>query len=101
MKLKLTLAAIASSVFLLTGCVAITSVSIDNPVAKSKGEKLTAESSAVGVLSLTVPNATRLEGEALERLNDQGATKNVTSRLQVRNWFGFVQVYKVVVTGEK
>ena len=84
----------------LTGCVGITSVSLDNIAAKSKGEKLVAESSGVGILTLTVPNANRLEAEALDRLRELGATKNVTSRLQMRN-FMVVQLYSVVATGEK
>ena len=93
------LVGLACGIF-FTGCVAITSASVDSVVGKG-GPKVMAEAGGVGILSLTVPDVKALEGAALDKLRSQGATKNVTSRLQMRNWFGFVQVYQVMLTGEK
>ena len=86
--------------FFLTGCVVLSSTSVDNVVAKS-GPKAIADTSAIGILSLTLPDVNALEVAALGKIQGQGAVKNVTTRLEMRNWFGVVQVYKVTITGEK
>ncbi|MBF0441886.1 MAG: hypothetical protein HQK54_08285 [Oligoflexales bacterium] len=88
-----------AAALLLSGCVSMTSVTISDMVSKA-GTPVTVEKSAVGIMSLTVPSASGLEAAALKELRDKGAVKNVTTRLQMRNWV-FVQVYGVVATGEK
>lgn len=82
-----------------TGCISISGAGISN-VNSKKGKKVWAEASSMGILSLTVPNAKKLEMTALNKLVAKGATKNITTRLQMRN-FMVVQSYTVIATGEK
>jgi len=91
--------AAVSTAVLLSGCVAVTSANLSNVVEKG-GEQVKAESSGIGILSLTVPDQQALEGAALKTLKTKGATKNITTRLQVRNWV-LVQFYTVSASGEK
>ncbi|SMF05290.1 hypothetical protein [Pseudobacteriovorax antillogorgiicola] len=83
----------------MTSCVHIAGVSASN-VTADKGRQVMASTSGMGFLSLTTPNAKSLEASAIAQLKQKGATKNVTTRLEMRN-FIIVQMYSVTATGEK
>ena len=84
----------------LSGCIALTSVSMSNVIRKGGNNPQHAEVSGLGILGLTVPDSSALEVEALKQLRAKGVTKNITTRLTMRNW-GVVQYYSVVATGSK
>lgn len=92
--------AIVFASFLLTGCVIMQSTTISD-INSLKGETVSAKAGGVGWLFLTLPDQARLEQQALNELKGKGATKNITSRLAVRHWFGIIQYYSVKATGEK
>ena len=83
----------------MSSCIAIQSVSVSNPDSGS-GSAVTGDASGMGFLMLTTPDAASLEKEALAAAKANGATKNMTARLQMRQWL-LVQNYRVIVTGEK
>ena len=83
----------------LTGCIALQSVSVSG-VTPSGGSAVTTSASGLGILALTIPSITELERKALDDAKSQGASKNFSARLSMRNWV-IVQNYKVEVTGEK
>ncbi|HET9240341.1 MAG TPA: hypothetical protein VFO10_23965 [Oligoflexus sp.] len=85
---------------LLTGCIGLSSVGVSDVVSGDAKSSLRAESSGIGFLALTVPSADSLEREAVGKLAAQGAAKNVTTRLTMRN-FVIVQLYSVEAIGQK
>jgi hypothetical protein len=85
---------------LLTGCIGLSSVGVSDVVGGDAKSSLRAESSGIGILALTVPSAESLEREAVSKLAAQGAAKNVTTRLTMRN-FVIVQLYSVEAVGQK
>ncbi len=85
---------------LLSGCIGLGSVSVSEVVAGSDAKaSITAESSGMGFLALTVPSED-LERDVIKKLAAQGATKNVSTRLTMRN-FVIVQLYSVTAVGQK
>lgn len=84
---------------LMTSCVSIQSAGVSGPLEKA-GSSVRADASGIGFLSLTAPSADELERIAMTKLASQGATKNITSRLTVRN-FVIVQLYSVEASAEK
>ena len=90
-------ALICASMF--TGCIALQCTTISD-LSGGKGSSVSAEAGGMGFLMLTVPDRASLEGAAMKDLKEKGGTKNITSRLTMRNWM-IVQYYKVSVSGEK
>lgn len=86
-------------VCLFSGCVAIHSTHFDS-VDPSTGNKYSSSAEGIGILSVTVPEMSDLEDKALSGLKQHGALRNIRVRLEMRNFF-VVQLYKVVVVGEK
>jgi len=84
---------------LLTSCVSLYNTTISD-ISPVKGDAVSVTASGMGFLSLTVPAQSKLEQKALEELKEKGVTKNITSRLTMRNWV-IVQYYRVKATGEK
>lgn len=87
------------ALFFLSSCVGIHSSNFQN-VVSSSGKTVVVETSEMGILSLTVPDVKKLELSALNKLKAKGVQKNITTRLEMRN-FIFIQFYKMVATGEK
>jgi hypothetical protein len=85
--------------FALSGCLSIRNATISS-FQVSRGATVSAEASALGYVNLTSPNPTELEKAAIEQLRQKGATKNVTSRLEVRDWL-VLQVYTLKATAER
>ena len=88
----------AFAIFALNSCVVMSSASVSNP--GPTGTMVSATASGTGFLALTTPSVESLERNAVQQLAGQGATKNVTTRLEMRN-FVIVQLYKVTATGDK
>ena len=85
----------------LTGCIVLSSTNLAEVVAAAdaKGE-VEAEASSFGFLSLTVPAPSELERAAVKELSAKGGTKNISTRLTMRN-FVVVQSYTVTAVGQK
>ena len=99
MKKVLRIVALVAIPAFMSSCIAISSVSVSDP-ASGAGSTVTGDASGMGFLMLIAPDAESLEKEALAAAKANGATKNMTARLQMRNWM-LVQNYRVIVTGEK
>lgn len=99
MKRLLCLSFLIAVSLVFSGCVAIHSSSFSN-VEAGGGTGYTAQAEAMGILSVTVPEIHDLEDRALNGLKQNGATKNIRVRLEMRNFF-VVQMYKVIAIGEK
>jgi hypothetical protein len=96
---KLSLLFVLCGLILLSGCVAIHSVSISHMDTKGSNPQMT-QASAMGFLTLTVPDMNELETKALSDLRNQGYVKNVRFRLEMRN-FWIIQLYRVIAIGER
>jgi hypothetical protein len=81
----------------LQSCIVMTSTSIAN-VKPSSGRQVSASAGAMGFLRLTAPR--QIAKKATEDLKQQGATSNISTTLTMREWFGIVQYYRVVATGQ-
>lgn len=84
---------------LSTSCIHVASVS-GGDLAESTGKRVMSEASGMGFLSLTAPSQKELEAKAVAGLARKGATKNVVTRLSVRDFF-IVQMYSVNASGQK
>ena len=98
-KLGISLVIVILLAFFAISCVGVTSSTLTD-VKNKPGKRVEARTSASGILALTSPNPADLEEAAMKDLLSQcpGEVINITSRLQMRNFF-IVQMYAVVVSG--
>ncbi|HAW53345.1 MAG TPA: hypothetical protein DCX54_13625 [Flavobacteriales bacterium] len=99
MKKVLRFVAVLAIPALMSSCITMSGISVSD-VAAGGGSMVSGKASGMGFLALTVPAAADLERQAMEQAKANGATKNLTARLTMRNLV-IVQLYAVEVTGDK
>ena len=101
MKRTLKTIAIFALISNLSSCIGLQYASVSDLDSNAgKAARVSATTSGTGFLMWTIPDAKSLEIKAMNELKEKGATKNITSRLSMRN-FLIVQLYEIHVEGEK
>ncbi len=100
MKRFLGILLLAGATVASVGCVGIKSLTVSD-LDPAATKTITARADGLGILHLIVPTSSELEDEVVRQLNEQGATKNVRIRLQMRDFLYVVQLYEMLGTAEK
>jgi hypothetical protein len=88
--------ALVAAALLGTGCVSNVGYSVSSSTS-IEGKAFEIDGRNVGFLMLTMPDLDA--SEQLRAKCPTGRTSNVVTQATMRNWFGLLQVYEVVIRG--